>query len=118
MFKFVKAAFKMPNVIEAVISGGDKIVFTKEERMDMIIETAKVLGPQTIARRIMSFVIAGTWCALTIMTAILLMISMFTDLIDPVGMTQWNRFYFEVLVLFGGVAAFYFGTGAIRARKK
>jgi hypothetical protein len=45
------------------------------------------------------------------------MINMFSSLIDPVAMTQWNKFYFDVLVLFGGVAAFYFGTGAIRARK-
>ena len=103
-----KSIFAMPKAVEAIISGGDKLIFTDEERKDWIIESAKVLGPQNIARRIISSIVTVLWMLLTIIAAGMILgeheqIGAFADL------------YTKVSLVFSGIMAFYFGTHLARA---
>ena len=94
--------FKMPSVIDAAINAGDALVFTDEERKQWILESAKVLGPQTLARRYLALAVAGLWCLATVLQGGLILLSL-----DQAS--QFADLYLRVSVLFGGVMTFYFG---------
>ena len=97
-----KSLFSMPKVIQAAIDTGDALVFTDEERKAWIIESATVLGPQTLARRYLALAVAAIWVVLTVILAGLIL----TGYGDSVAFAD---LYLRVSVLFGGVMAFYFG---------
>ena len=105
-----KSLFKMPKVIDAAINAGDALVFTDEERKQFVIESAKVLGPQTMARRVVSVILTSIWALLTIINVGLIVLG-------HANQGEFADLYTQVTVLFGGLMAFYFGTGAIRAAK-
>lgn len=115
IFKGVKALFKMPDIVDMAIKTGDALVWTQEERKNWVIETAKVLGPQTIARRAIAVMVSRVWAVLTGITAILILLLMFSDRVTGQSMKIWMEFYLVISILFGGINTFYFGTGAIRA---
>lgn len=99
---WLKSLFSMPKIITAAINSGDALVFTDEERKAWVIESAKVLGPQTLARRYLALIVAAIWVAATLTTAVLILWQLpqavpFADL------------YLRISVLFGGVMTFYFG---------
>ena len=97
-----KSLFSMPKVIQAAIDTGDALVFTDEERMKFVIESSKVLGPQTLARRYLAIAVAGVWILATLIQAVLILF----------GLPQAELFaslYLNISVLFGGVMTFYFG---------
>ena len=94
--------FKMPSVIEAAIKTGDALVFTDEERKAWILESAKVLGPQTLARRYLALAVAAVWCLSTVILGVLVL-GNFSQA------EQFSDLYLRVSVLFGGVMTFYFG---------
>jgi hypothetical protein len=108
MFGFLKAAFSMPKVIDAAISAGDALVFTDQERKDWIVESAKVLGPQTVARRVIAFVVSGVWLMATVIQGALILADYQVE--------DWSDLYTSICFLFGGVMAFYFGTSVLRAK--
>jgi hypothetical protein len=99
---WLKRLFSMPKIIEAAINTGDALVFTDEERKQWLLEAAKVLGPQTLARRYLALIVAAVWVLATVTSAVQILFSLpqagpFADL------------YLRVSVLFGGVMTFYFG---------
>ena len=108
MFGFLKPLFSMPKIIDAAISAGDALVFTDQERKAWVIEAAKVLGPQTIARRVIAIIVTGLWCVLTIATAVLI-------LVDHSQAETFVELYTRICLIFGGIMAFYFGTAFKRA---
>lgn len=99
---WIKSLFSMPKVIDAAINAGDALVWTDEERKNWILEAAKVLGPQTLARRYLALVVAGLWTLLTFVQAGLILAG------SPLS-GQFADLYLNVSVLFGGVMTFYFG---------
>jgi hypothetical protein len=121
MFKFIKQAFSMPKVLNTALTKGtemlDEAFWTDEEAKQWIIHSAKVLGPQTIARRIIAFAVAGAWVVSTFITAILLLILLFTSVITTEEIELWMEFFTRICLLFAGVMAFYFGTSLARAKK-
>lgn len=99
---WLKSLFSMPKVIDAAINAGDALVFTDEERKRWILESAKVLGPQTLARRYLALIVAGLWCLATVIQGVLILLSL------PQA-ELFATLYLRVSVLFGGVMTFYFG---------
>lgn len=99
---WLKSLFSMPKVIEAAINTGDALVFTDEERKQWILESAKVLGPQTLARRYLALTVAALWVLFSVILAALILLSL------PQS-AQFADLYLRVSVLFGGVMTFYFG---------
>lgn len=105
---WLKSLFSMPKVIDAAIKSGDALVFTDEERKAWVIESAKVLGPQTLARRYLALMVAGLWVLFSVVLAALILLSL------PQA-AQFSDLYLRVSVLFGGVMTFYFGIQFKRA---
>lgn len=98
-----KALFQAPKLIEAVINTGDALVWTDEERKNWIIESAKVLGPQTIARRLISVIVTVLWSLLTVTGAVLIIMA-------HTEITAYLKLYTDVSLVFGSVMVFYFGA--------
>ena len=111
MFGILKGIFAMPKAVDAIINTGDKLVFTDEERKDWVIESAKALGPQTIARRVISIIVTILWTVLTVVCAGLI-------IFNHDQAAAFSELYGRISMVFGGVMAFYFGTSLVRAGKK
>jgi len=105
-----KSLFKMPKLVEAAISTGDALVFTDEERKKWLLESAKVLGPQTLARRVIAIIVTCLWTVMTIvvMVSILMSVEKIVELAE---------LYIKVTLVFGGVMSFYFGASLARGIK-
>jgi hypothetical protein len=99
----------MPKIVDSIIKSGDALVFTDEERKDWIIESAKVLGPQTMARRYLAFGVTLIWGIATLIFGGLI-------LYEHSQIGPFADMYTKVSMLFGGVMAFYFGTALKRAK--
>ena len=99
---WLKSLFSMPSVIDAAIRTGDALVYTDEERKQFVLESAKVLGPQTLARRYLALSVAGLWVVFSLILAGLI-------LADMTQVAAFSDLYLRVCVLFGGVMTFYFG---------
>ncbi len=108
MLGFLKPLFSMPKIIDAAINAGDALVFTDQERKAWIIESAKVLGPQTIARRVIAIIVTGLWATLTVAGVLLVVF-------DHDQAAAFGELYTRVCLIFGGIMAFYFGTAFKRA---
>ena len=108
MFKFLRPLFSMPKIIDAAIKTGDALVFTDEERKAWVLESAKVLGPQTIARRVITIVVTAIWALLTLTGVVLI-------LAEHSQASIFGELYTRVCLIFGGILAFYFGTSLKRA---
>jgi hypothetical protein len=87
----------------------DALVFTDEERKGWLIESAKVLGPQTMARRVIAVIVTSLWGILTLAMAGVI-------LLGHAQIDAFAELYTRVCLIFGGVMAFYFGTALIRAK--
>ena len=108
MFGFLKPLFSMPKLIDAAIKSGDALVFTAEERKAWVLEAAKVLGPQTIARRVITIIATALWALLTLIYVVLI-------LLEHSQVSAFGELYTRVCLIFGGIIAFYFGTSLKRA---
>ena len=105
-----KALFSMPELVTAAIKGGDALVFTQEEKMHWVVESAKVLGPQTLARRVIAIIVTVLWALLTVIMAGMILGS-------HENITAMADLYTKISLVFGGVMTFYFGAAVLRARK-
>jgi len=106
--------------IDAVKSGVDMMVFTKEEKslagmeyLKLQIQMAKALGPSNIARRVIAITITGLW-AFSVVLAIGLYLA---------GGTEQAKFIFGVLseiinVPFVVVIGFYYAKRMIPGSNK
>ena len=108
MFGFLKPLFSMPKIIDAAIASGDALVFTDQERKAWVIEAAKVLGPQTIARRILTIIIAALWMVLTLTGVVLI-------ILEHSQAAAFGELYTRVCLIFGIVVGFYYGAHLKRA---
>ena len=104
----------MPEIVQAAINTGDALVHTDEERKQWIIESAKVLGPQNIARRYISIIVTCIWGLITLNVAALLNIDLFGE---GLKLTDMMEFWTKITLTFGGIMAFYYGTHLVRNRK-
>ena len=80
MMGFLKNVFTVPKAVDAIINTGNALVFTDEERKEWALRAWKVTGPQTIARRYLTFIIAGIWAFATLNGFILVNLVIFTEL--------------------------------------
>jgi hypothetical protein len=105
-----KLIFGMPKAVDAIINTGDALVFTDEERKNWLIESAKVLGPQNVARRLIAAGVTVVWVLLTLLEAGLVVFS-------HSKIAEYHNFYLIATVPFGGIMAFYYGTQLRREKK-
>jgi len=109
--KWLKALFSAPKALDVIVSSGDKLVFTQEERVDAMREMARVLGPQNLARRAIALTVTGIW---SLDTLILTGFTLAGRTLTPDFMTAYQY----ICTLFGGVLAFYFGIQFTREKGK
>ncbi len=108
MFGFLKPLFSMPKIIDAAIKSGDALIFTDQERKAWVLESAKVLGPQTIARRVIAIIVTGLWCVLTLVGVVLI-------IIEHSQVEAFAGLFTKVSLIFGALMSFYFGAHLKRA---
>ena len=116
MGKFFAKLFSPPEALDAIIKTGDAIVYTKEERFQASMKMTELLGPQNLARRILTFVMAGTWLLCTLNMVTLLNFVIFMDSITLERIEPFTDFYGYVCLLYGGVLTFYYGAHFKRAK--
>ena len=104
-----KLIFGMPKAVDAIINSGDMLVFTDEERKGWLLESAKVLGPQTVARRLIAAGVTLVWILLTLVQAGVI-------LGGHAEIQAFYNFYIVATVPFGGIMAFYYGTSLKREK--
>jgi len=98
-----KMLFKMPEVITGAMAAGDKVIFTAEEKKDFILESAKVLGPQTVARRWIAVGVTFMWVLGTVVCAGLI-------IFDHAQLNAFLELYTKIALVFGAILTFYFGA--------
>ena len=106
--------------LDMVSSGLDALIFTDEEKtvanqkvLDWKLKWISATGAQSVARRVISYVIVGLWSYIVLLAAHLHLL----------GMTKESEFLFRVLkdVLhwpFITIIGFYFAAHMIRTNKK
>lgn len=105
--------------IDMVSSGLDALVFTDEEKsvanqkiLDWKLKWIAATGPQSVARRVISYIIVGLWAYIVLLASHLHLL----------GLTKEADFLFKVLkdVLhwpFITIIGFYFAAHIVRANK-
>ena len=116
--RLFSAPEQLSKVTGAIISTGDKLILTDEERADynlkqqkFILELHKGGAGSNLNRRFLSVMVAAVFLSMTVLACLLIVI-------DHKSAPVLIGFVSDVLLpSFGGVMLFYFGHGINRDRK-
>lgn len=109
---FFKSIFSAPSMIKNISNGIDKMIFTDEERADILPNLLKLYEPYKIAQRWLMVIVCGPYFFLWFLVGLGTLI---IEVFSFSGSTANTReFLFGPIVyLVGTIISFYFGGGAI-----
>jgi hypothetical protein len=103
---FFKSLVSTPKIIDTLISGGDALVFTGEEKSEWMLKAYEATAPQNLARRLIGLVIAGVWAfasAVAVINSVAIM--WFRPDVNQAPLVQ---IYMSICAVNGVVVGFYF----------
>ena len=113
MFKILSKIFSPSKLTNSIVSGIDKVIYTKEESVDNHKELLKLYEPYKLAQRLLALMITGIYLLIHVFTAITHFVLVVQKKATGhiIELYEYNQDILGNLMLF--IIGFYFGGGAI-----
>ena len=118
MFKILGRIFSPKKLGDSIISGIDKAILTKEEKLDYMQKMLVLYEPYKLAQRILAIMFSGAFLIVHLLTAVSHFIYVLRDL-DPknvISLYGYNNDSLGTLVMI--IVGFYFAGGVLEGTVK
>ncbi len=103
--------FSSDKIIDAGIKAGDALMFTDEERTNLMMEYAKATLPMNVSRRVIAIVVTAVWAVSVLLCGVLILLS------HPKTDAMMQFVADAVMVPFSIIMAFYFLAQVVTRRR-
>lgn len=116
--KILTSLFNKDKVINGVLSGADKLAFTKEEKAEHFIKLLNAYEPFKIAQRLIALLVTSVYLSVYLICAIMKVLSVWYTQLNEASSELAQMNYDSLHWPFITIVAFYFAGGVINGVKK
>jgi len=118
MFKILGKIFSPKKLGDSIISGIDKAILTKEEKLDYMERMLKLYEPYKLAQRILAIMFSGAFLLVHLLTAVTHFVYVVKEL-NPekvISLYEYNNESLGTVILI--IIGFYFAGGVLEGTVK